>query len=156
MTAWLGGSRRTLWPTTALVVALVSASGGAALARTATSPSAPASRSHPVANGETIGRHPTLHPGQHVQFSVAGFAPNASVQLGLAGELASAGTVQADQRGVVQVVYAVPDAMAAGTYTLTVSGPGRVASTSPLLASGTIAAGVPRTVFYPFSVRQRG
>jgi hypothetical protein len=133
------------------VVALLLA-GSLVWTHAAAADSARSAPVHPApssVNGETLGSHPTLNPGQLIDTTVAGFAALATVDVGLACRLTASAPTRADQSGRVHIAFRIPDDAQPGNYVLTISGQGRLNHPS----TGNVLASVPRAAFYPFTIR---
>ena len=82
-------------------------------------------------NGEVVGGDPTVRPGQRIELTVAGFAPDAAITVGLTGAAPATATADhADGRGELHARYTVP-ALTSGDYLLVISGPGAADPASP-------------------------
>jgi hypothetical protein len=117
-------------------------------------PSRPAAHSAP-ANGQIVGGDPTVRAGQLIELSLAGFAPDGPITVGLAGRSTST-PYQADGQGELRATYTVP-VLRPGRYLLAISGPGAAITRSPAVPAGANLMGtVPHVARYPFTVSAGG
>jgi hypothetical protein len=157
---------RRRWAVTLSAVALISVASAVVPSPATSAPSRPTDverRQHrpvaPARNGETLGRHPSLAPGQRVVLTVAGFAAHASVDLRIACRPEIIAPSTADAGGRTAIVFTVPGSLPAGAYLFTISGPAATAGGGndvPRGNAGNVEVGVPRVAFYPFSMQGPG